>query len=140
MKKSISRRHFVNTTVGMSAGAFVLPSLSGLALQEKGKGIKPLIITSHANETGQKAMEGAWEVLTNGGNAVDAVETAAHVIEVDPEDTTVGYGGLPNENGIVQLDASFMDGKTYSAGAVACLENIKNPASVARIVMEHIVV
>ena len=47
----------------------------------------------------------------------------------DPEDTSVGYGGLPNENGIVQLDASIMDGKTYNAGAVACLENIKNPSS-----------
>jgi N4-(beta-N-acetylglucosaminyl)-L-asparaginase len=65
------------------------------------------------------------------------VEKAANVIEIDPEDTSVGYGGLPNEHGVVQLDASFMNGKTYSAGAVACLENIKNPASVARIVMER---
>jgi N4-(beta-N-acetylglucosaminyl)-L-asparaginase len=65
------------------------------------------------------------------------VEKAANVIEVDPEDTSVGYGGLPNERGVVQLDSSFMDGKTYSAGAVACLENIKTPSSVARLVMQH---
>lgn len=96
-----------------------------------------MIITSHANDLGHSAMEAAWEILNKGGSAVDAVEKAANVIEVDPEDTSVGYGGLPNERGVVQLDASFMDGKTYSAGAVACLENIKTPASVARLVMQR---
>jgi N4-(beta-N-acetylglucosaminyl)-L-asparaginase len=137
MKNSISRRNFVYKTVGASAGALVIPSLSGFTLQDKTRGIKPLIITSHANETGQKAMETGWEILKNGGSAVDAVEKAANVIELDPEDTSVGYGGLPNERGIVQLDSSFMDGKTYSAGAVGCLENIKTPASVAKLVMQH---
>jgi N4-(beta-N-acetylglucosaminyl)-L-asparaginase len=137
MKKEISRRNFVNRTIGAGAGMIILPSLTGYAKQETAKGIKPLIITSHTNDTGQKAMETGWEVLKNGGSAVDAVEKAANVIELDPEDTSVGYGGLPNENGVVQLDSSFMDGKTYSAGAVACLENIKTPSSVARIVMQH---
>jgi len=137
MKKNISRRRFVNKTIGMGAGALVLPSLTGFSFQEKGKGLRPLIITSHTNETGQRAMETGWEILRNGGSAVDAVEKAANVIEVDPEDTSVGYGGLPNERGVVQLDASFMDGKTYSAGAVASLENIKTPASVAKLVMQH---
>jgi N4-(beta-N-acetylglucosaminyl)-L-asparaginase len=137
MKRSISRRRFVNQTIGAGAGALVLPSITGFTFQDKGKPVRPLIITSHANETGQKAMETAWEILKNGGNAVDAVEKAANVIEVDPEDTSVGYGGLPNERGVVQLDASFMDGKTYSAGAVACLENIKTPASVAKLVMQR---
>jgi N4-(beta-N-acetylglucosaminyl)-L-asparaginase len=137
MKNSITRRNFVNKTIGISAGAFILPTLAGFSPQDKGKGIRPMIITSHANDTGQKAMETGWEILLKGGSAVDAVEKAANVIEVDPEDTSVGYGGLPNERGVVQLDASFMDGKTYSAGAVACLENIKTPASVARLVMQH---
>lgn len=137
MKNSISRRNFVNRTIGVSAGALILPSFRGFTIQEKGKGIKPLIITSHTNETGQKAMETGWEILSKGGSAVDAVEKAANIIELDPEDTSVGYGGLPNERGVVQLDASFMDGKTYSAGAVASLENIKTPASVAKLVMQH---
>ncbi len=137
MKESISRRNFVNRTIGVSAGALILPSLSGFTFQEKGKGIRPLIITSHTNETGQKAMETGWEILSKGGSSVDAVEKAANIIELDPEDTSVGYGGLPNERGVVQLDASFMDGKTYSAGAVASLENIKTPASVAKLVMQH---
>jgi N4-(beta-N-acetylglucosaminyl)-L-asparaginase len=137
MKNSISRRNFVNRTIGVSAGALVLPSLKGFTLREKGKGTGPLIITSHTNDTGQKSMETGWEILSKGGSAVDAVEKAANIIELDPEDTSVGYGGLPNERGVVQLDASFMDGKTYSAGAVACLENIKTPSSVAKLVMQH---
>jgi N4-(beta-N-acetylglucosaminyl)-L-asparaginase len=137
MKNSVSRRNFVYKTIGIGGGALILPTLSGFAFQNKAKSIAPLIITSHTNNTGQNAMEKGWEILRNGGSAVDAVEKAANVIEVDPEDTSVGYGGLPNERGVVQLDSSFMDGKTYSAGAVACLENIKTPSSVARLVMQH---
>jgi N4-(beta-N-acetylglucosaminyl)-L-asparaginase len=137
MKNSISRRNFFFKTVGAGTGAFVFPSIMKGPFQNAGKGITPIIITSHTNETGRNAMEAGWEILKSGGNAVDAVEKAANVIEVDPEDTSVGYGGLPNERGVVQLDASFMDGKTYSAGAVACLENIKTPSSVARLVMQH---
>ncbi len=137
MNNSISRRRFVNKTLGISAGALILPSVEGFGIQQKMTGIRPMIITSHTNETGRKAMEAGWKILLDGGNAVDAVEKAANVIEVDPEDTSVGYGGLPNERGVVQLDSSFMDGKTYSAGAVACLENIKTPASVAKLVMQR---
>jgi N4-(beta-N-acetylglucosaminyl)-L-asparaginase len=137
MKNKITRRDFFDRTIGISAGVLILPSINGLSLQEKAKGLKPVIITSHTNETGQMAMEAGWEILKSGGSAVDAVEKAANTIEVDPEDTSVGYGGLPNEKGVVQLDSSFMDGRTYSAGAVGCLENIKTPSSVAKLVMQH---
>ena len=137
MKNRISRRSFFFRTVGAGTGLMLFPVMSGKTVQEVSKGITPIIITSHSNETGRNAMEAGWEILRAGGSAVDAVEKAANVIEVDPEDTSVGYGGLPNENGVVQLDASFMDGRTYSAGAVACLENIKTPASVAKLVMQR---
>lgn len=137
MKKSISRRNFFIKTAGISAGSLLLPGLSGSMIQSRSGGFTPVIVTSHTNETGRSAVETGWEILQAGGSAVDAVEKAANVIETDPEDTSVGYGGLPNERGVVQLDASFMDGKTYSAGAVACLENVKTPSSVARLVMEY---
>ena len=137
MKNSISRRKFVVSTIGAGTGVLVLPNISGMAIQRSAKGIKPMIMTSHTNETGRNAVEAGWEILKAGGTAIDAVEKAANVIEVDPEDTSVGYGGLPNEHGVVQLDSSFMDGKTYSAGAVACLENIKTPSSVAKLVMQR---
>ncbi|MDH3494174.1 MAG: N(4)-(beta-N-acetylglucosaminyl)-L-asparaginase, partial [Acidobacteriota bacterium] len=82
------------------------------------------------------AVTEAFKILEEGGASLDAVEKGTNIIEVDPEDTSVGYGGLPNEDGIVQLDSSIMDGKTYNAGSVASLENIKTPSSVARLVME----
>jgi len=137
MKNPISRRNFFFKTIGAGTGIVMFPSLSGNTFRKEGKGITPLIITSHDNETGRNAMEEGWEILKDGGSAIDAVEKAANIIEVDPEDTSVGYGGLPNERGVVQLDASFMDGKTYSAGAVASLENIKTPSSVAKLVMQR---
>jgi N4-(beta-N-acetylglucosaminyl)-L-asparaginase len=135
MSSKISRRNFFNKSVGLSAGALFFKNLP--LFGSPVKGITPMIVTSHTNQTGQMAMEAGWRILADGGSALDAIEKAANVIEVDPEDTSVGYGGLPNENGIVQLDSSIMDGKTYNAGAVACLENIKTPSSVARVVMER---
>jgi N4-(beta-N-acetylglucosaminyl)-L-asparaginase len=135
MKNKISRRNFFSRSIGLGAGALLFNRLPAFQ-QGSNRGI-PLIITSHTNETGKKAMETGWKILAKGGSAVDAVEKAANVIEVDPEDMSVGYGGLPNEKGVVQLDASIMDGKTYNAGSVACIENIKTPSSVARIVMER---
>lgn len=137
MKNQISRRKFVFRTLGAGTGAFIFPYVTANPFQKKPGGFTPIIVTSHTNQTGQDAMEAGWEILKSGGSAVDAVEKAANVIEVDPEDTSVGYGGLPNERGVVQLDSSFMDGKTYSAGAVACLENIKTPSSVAKLVMQR---
>ncbi|MCP5101969.1 MAG: N(4)-(beta-N-acetylglucosaminyl)-L-asparaginase [bacterium] len=136
MSNKISRRRFFNTSMGVGAGMLFF---KGFNLYSSGgkAGKTPIIITDHTNETGQKAMKAGWEILAKGGTALDAVEKSANIIELDAEDISVGYGGLPNENGIIQLDASIMDGKTYNAGAVACLENIKNPASVARIVMER---
>lgn len=135
MTKKISRRRFFHRSIGLGVGAALLRDLS-LAQEDKAL-MTPLIITSHTNETGKKAMATGWEILVAGGSALDAVEKAANIIELDPEGMGVGWGGLPNEEGVVQLDASIMDGKTYSAGAVAALENIRTPSSVARVVMER---
>jgi len=135
MANKISRRNFFSHSFKLGAGAFFT---KGIPLFRAGQtGIVPLIITSHWNETGKKAAEAGWEILAGGGNILDAVEKAANIIELDAEGLGVGYGGLPNEEGVVQLDASIMDGRTYSAGSVAALENIKTPCSVARIVMER---
>ena len=134
----IDRRKFVLHSVGLGAGALTLSKLPEARSRRNQQAAgTPLVVTSHSNETGGEAMRQAWEILDGGGTAVDAVERGANVIEVDPEDSSVGYGGLPNENGVIQLDASIMDGRTYNAGAVASLENIKTPSSVARLVMER---
>lgn len=135
---AIDRRDFLRHGVGAGAGALALRRLpDGMTRRPVGVHGVPIVITSHSNETGQSAMRQAWEILDGGGTALDAVERGANVIEVDPEDSSVGYGGLPNQDGVIQLDASIMDGKTYNAGSVASLEKIKTPASVARLVMER---
>ncbi|HWU87581.1 MAG TPA: N(4)-(beta-N-acetylglucosaminyl)-L-asparaginase [Kofleriaceae bacterium] len=79
----------------------------------------------------------AQQVLAKKGDLLDALEKGVNVVEDDPKVTSVGFNGLPNEDGVVQLDASIMDGRTHAAGAVAALERIKNPISVARKVMER---
>lgn len=94
---------------------------------------KPVVISTWAPNV--KANAAAWEVLTAGGTALDAVHKGVMVPEADPADQSVGYGGLPDRDGRVTLDACIMDHKA-NIGAVMCLEFIKHPISVARLVME----
>src|SRR6478672_493627 len=79
----------------------------------------------------------AQKALAANKDLLDALEAGVNVVENDPKVQTVGYGGMPNEDGVVQLDAAIMDGRTHRAGSVAALERIKNPISVARKVMER---
>jgi len=95
---------------------------------------KPIVISTW--EHGLTANEAAWEILASNGAALDAVEAGVRVSESDPENLTVGLGGLPDRDGIVTLDACIMDHNS-KCGAVACLEEIENPISVARKVMEE---
>jgi L-asparaginase / beta-aspartyl-peptidase len=95
-----------------------------------------VIVIASAN--GRVGMPAAWDVLAGGGSALDAVEAGARVVEDDPADTTVGYGGWPNLAGEVELDASIMDGATRRAGAVAGLRRTRRAVSLARQVMERL--
>lgn len=94
----------------------------------------PLIVSSW--EWGKPANEEAAETLARGGSALAAVEKGVNRIELDSNVRNVGYGSIPNEHGVLELDAAIMDGRAHCAGAVACLEKIPNPISVARRVME----
>jgi N4-(beta-N-acetylglucosaminyl)-L-asparaginase len=95
---------------------------------------RPVVI---AAKTYVKTAARAYEIVARGGDPLDAVIAGISIVEDDPEDVTVGYGGIPNEEGVVQLDAAVMDGRTMKAGAVGALEGIKNPSKVARLVMER---
>lgn len=86
---------------------------------------------------GLRATEKAMELMRSGTDTLDAAIAGVNIVEDDPNDMSVGYGGLPNADGIVELDASVMHGPTMRAGAVASLQRIKNPSSVARLVMER---
>lgn len=125
-----SRRRFLHaTTLGTLS---VLFQKKGLA-SESGPSTKPLVISTWAPNV--KANAAAWEVLSRGGRALDAVEQGVQVPEADPSDQSVGYGGLPDRDGKVTLDACIMN-EEGSSGAVMFLEGIKHPIKVARLVME----
>jgi beta-aspartyl-peptidase (threonine type) len=95
-----------------------------------------MIIIASAN--GDIGLPTAWAILQAGGTALDAVEAATRLVEDNPDDHSVGYGGYPNLLGEVELDASIMDGATLRAGAVGALRGYRHPISVARRVMEDL--
>lgn len=86
---------------------------------------------------GLPAVNRAMELLRGASDPLDAVVAGVTLVEDDPDDMSVGYGGLPNERGVVELDASVMHGPTHKAGAVAALQNIRNPAQVALAVLKR---
>tara|TARA_Y100001935_G_scaffold33965_1_gene27213 strand:+ start:805 stop:1824 length:1020 start_codon:yes stop_codon:yes gene_type:complete len=128
-----TRRKFIKNISAIGATVPLINSLNATANQSKG----PVILCSRGEIWGEKVLQPGWDILSGGGTLLDAIEKSANVTELDPDDTSVGYGGLPNEHGIVQLDASIMYGPTHNCGSVAALEGIKTPCSVARLVMER---
>jgi N4-(beta-N-acetylglucosaminyl)-L-asparaginase len=129
-----SRRKFLQTSIIGSAAAISGNNVFA-AEHEDIKTIKnnPVVVSTW--DFGKTANVGAWEVLSKGGRAVDAVENGVKIPEADPTNQTIGYGGLPDRDGRVTLDACIMD-EFYNCGAVMCLEHIIHPISVARLVME----
>jgi beta-aspartyl-peptidase (threonine type) len=95
-----------------------------------------MIVVASAN--GQIGIQEAMRILKAGGSAIDAVEAGIRLVESNPLDHTVGYGGFPNILGKVELDASIMDGKTLAAGAVGAIRDYEHPISIARKVMEQL--
>lgn len=108
-------------------------SLKAAEPESKSGGQKPIVISTWRH--GMPCNEKAWEILSNGGYALDAVETGVMVVEDDPESTSVGYGGRPDREGIVTLDACVQN-ESGDCGSVAFLRDIKNPIAVARKVLE----
>lgn len=123
----IDRRTFL-----AAAGA---ASLAGAAGSASAEPLDAPVFLSTWN-WGLAANRRAAEVVGSGGSLLDGIEKGINVVEDDPNVTTVGYGGYPNADGEVELDAGIMDGTTHRAGAVFNLHTIKNPISVARLVME----
>ncbi len=135
----MKRRQFLGSTLGASlALSSFIPKgkVSGQTdsdlLDFNSEG---LLTVSSAN--GLPATEKAMQVMRAGGDVLDAVIAGVNIVEDDPNDHSVGYGGLPNERGVVELDSCVMHGPTHNAGAVASIRNIKNPSKVARLVMER---
>jgi len=124
----IDRRDFIKTVAGTAAFA----ALEGRGALPPNAG--PVFLSTWGH--GKPANDRAAEVFKSGGSLLDAIEKGINVPENDPNVTSVGYGGLPNAEGVVELDAAIMDGTRHRAGSVCSLHMIKNPISVARLVME----
>ena len=126
MSLPLDRRTF------LAASAATLPLISSIARAQsaptKAPSKRPVVISS-AN--GIPAVSNAMEMIVAGSDPLDAIVAGINIVEDDPNDHSVGYGGLPNEEGVVELDASCLHGPSHKAGAVAGLRNIKNPSSVA---------
>src|SRR5262249_3644501 len=105
------------------------------ALPDKPVGSKRPIVVSSAN--GLRTVEKAMELVRAGHDPLDAAIEGVAIVEADPKDHSVGLGGLPNEDGVVELDAAVMHGPTHGGGSVASLRNIMHPAAVARVVMHR---
>lgn len=131
-----SRRGFLAGAASM--GVVAAAADSALAAQPaKRKPTKPgeYPIKAISSDNGLAATRKAFELMQAGADTLDAAIAGVAIVEDDPNDTSVGYGGLPNEEGVVELDAAVMHGPTHKAGAVAALRGIRHPAQVAQRVM-----
>jgi N4-(beta-N-acetylglucosaminyl)-L-asparaginase len=142
----LKRRDFIQLTGMAGVAGLSAPSLAGESSASTPQPSRPVVISSaniSRTPTGEEFNGGilciskAMEIIKKGGDTLDAVVAGVNIVENDPRDNSVGYGGLPNEEGDVELDASVMHGPTRRAGAVASLRYIKNPSQVAKLVLER---
>jgi len=141
MRTKINRREFVMT------GAAAVVAASGRAQAQAPtvmtrSSVPPVVVASangnrYKNGGDVTGVQKAFALMTSGADVLDALIAGVNLCELDPEDTSVGYGGLPNADGVVQLDASCMHGPKRRAGAVAALEGVRTPSLVAKAVMEQ---
>jgi N4-(beta-N-acetylglucosaminyl)-L-asparaginase len=142
---STSRRRFLQAAAAAAAASALpfeeklqgqTPPAAGAAPASAAReGANGWALVTSAN--GVEAAKAARQALIQGYDPLDAAIVGVNVVELDPNDMSVGYGGIPNEEGVVQLDAAVMDGRTLRAGAVGALEGVKTPSKVAKLVMER---
>ncbi|MEI2720065.1 MAG: N(4)-(beta-N-acetylglucosaminyl)-L-asparaginase [Gemmatimonadales bacterium] len=131
----LSRRTFLGTAGAVVAGSALLPKPVVAAPAILRSRVAAPVAIASAN--GLRGVARAVELVLKGTDTLDAGIEGVKIQELDPSDQSVGYGGLPNEEGVVQLDASCMHGPTKRAGAVGALEGIKTPSEIARLVMKY---
>ncbi len=141
MKKTLNRRDFLlaGATAGLAAAA--PRTLFGQAPAVIVKGVKPVVVASaNGNEFKNggdvTGVQKAFTMMTQGSDVLDALVAGVNILELDPEEDSVGFGGLPNADGVVQLDSSCMHGPRKQAGAVASLEGVRTPSLVAKAVLK----
>jgi N4-(beta-N-acetylglucosaminyl)-L-asparaginase len=150
MNKKLNRRDFVRATTAATVAAAAIPktlfgdpwAVSGQApTMMTPKSVKPVVIASDngavfKNGGTKTCVETAFGMITGGSDVLDALIAGVNIVELDPLDDSVGYGGLPNANGVVQLDSCCMHGPKKRAGGVAEIEGVRTPSKVAQMVMD----
>ncbi len=134
MSLHVSRRGFLRSSISaavLGTGSAALGSVQAEAESAAGGAV------AISSGNGRKAVERAMQMIGEGADTLDAVIAGVNIVEEDPKDHSVGYGGLPNEEGVVELDSCCMHGPTNLAGAVAGLRGIKTPSKIARLVMQR---
>ena len=150
MPVPLTRRDFLERSAVLAAAGFVprLSSETGIGIDSASSTLsradgagaankfrsRPVVI---ASLNGIRGVKVAFDKLTGGEDPLDAIIAGVNIQELDPNDQSVGLGGLPNEDGVVQLDASCMHGPSKRAGSVACIEDIATPSLVAKAVMDY---
>src|SRR5678816_2263481 len=132
----MKRRDFIRNS---AAAGIAIPAFPTILKQST---VKPVVIASangnrFKNGGNVTAVQKAFTMITGGSDVLDAVIAGVNIVELDPLDDSVGYGGLPNADGVVQLDSSCMHGPKKRAGAVGALEGVRTPSLVAKAVMEE---
>ena len=139
----ISRRDFVKSASLAAAAPLSLgrtPAPQGAPAVRRT--VRPVVISDYSgwefkNGGTENAVQRAFRLITEGQDVLDALIAGVNIPELDPLETGIGYGALPNANGVIELDSSCMHGPKKRAGAVACLEGVRTPSLVAKAVMEH---
>ena len=145
MSKKIDRREFVRVSVGAGAAAAAMASSGqafGRAPAVRAQSVRPVVISDRSGAAFRNGgrltcIELAFEGVTNGEDVLDAILAGINIVELDPEESGVGFGGTPNADGVVQLDSCCMHGPRKQAGGVAAIEGVRTPSLVAKAVMEH---
>ena len=144
MTSTLDRREFVRSAATVAAASTLAPKL--LTAEPPSvyapKSVKPVVISDssgllYKNGGPLCAVEKAFGMIVDGADVLDALIAGVNIPELDPEERGIGYGGLPNADGVVQLDACCMHGPKKWAGGVAALEGVRTPSLVAKAVMEH---
>ncbi len=138
----MKRRDFVKTAAAAGVAGAVPRTLDGAPVVYTPQSVSPVVISDTSgirftNGGPESAVERAFRGIVEGEDVLDALIAGVNIPELDPTETGIGYGGLPNANGVVQLDACCMHGPKKQAGGVAGLEGVRTPSLVAKAVMEH---
>jgi len=139
----ISRRDFVKSaSLAAAAPLSLAPAPAPQGAPAVRRTVRPVVISDYSgwefkNGGAENAVQRAFRLITEGQDVLDALIAGVNIPELDPLETGIGYGALPNANGVIELDSSCMHGPKKRAGAVACLEGVRTPSLVAKAVMEY---